>query len=143
LCERRKLDKIALGSAAMIAQRLHHTSFPVRDLDRSVEFYRDTLGLEPIARPDLGVPGAWFRAGACEVHLIARFEGVDLGGPPPVLNPMGCHTAFAIEDYEETVAKLKERGLEILEAGREIGQLWVRDPDGHIIELIAADRRPR
>ena len=122
----------------MLARRLHHASFPVTDLERARGFYEGVLGLEPIERPDLGFPGAWYRAGECEVHLIVPFEGMDVGAPPHELNPMAVHTAFAIDDYSAVVARLNEAGLEVLELGEEAGQLWVRDPDGNIIELIAA-----
>ena len=41
--------------------------------------------------------------------------------------------------YEEFVALLKQRGLPVVETNRELGQLFVQDPDGNVIELI----RPR
>ncbi len=123
----------------MIARRLHHASFPVSDLERSRAFYQDVLGLEPIERPDLGFPGAWFRAGGCEVHLIVPFEGMDVGTRPVGLNPMAVHTAFTIDEYSPIVARLKAAGLEVLELGEDAGQLWVRDPDGNVIELIVAE----
>lgn len=106
---------------------------------RSQRFYEDVLGLEPIERPDLGFPGAWYRAGDCEVHLIVPIDGMDVGAPPVELNPMAVHTAFTIDDYSAVVARLKSAGLELLELGAEAGQLWIRDPDGNVIELIAAD----
>ena len=118
---------------------LNHVSFPVQDLDRAVHFYRDVLGLAPIPRPDLPFPGAWLGgSGGIQVHLIEPPPGAPLGSPPPSLNPLGGHIAFAIDDYDAVVAALHEAGIETLEAGPEVGQLWVRDPDGHLIELIAA-----
>ena len=45
-----------------------------------------------------------------------------------------------MESYDETVAHLKSHGLEVLETNADFGQMWVRDPDGHIIELTAAGR---
>ncbi len=124
-------------------QGLNHVSFPVQDLARSLRFYQDLLGLEPIARPNLPFPGAWLRAGEAQVHLIVPPEGAPLGAPPPSLNPLAGHVAFAIDDYAAVVAALHAAGLEVLEAGSEIGQLWVRDPDGHLIELIRAREHPR
>ncbi len=118
----------------------HHMSFPVRDLQRSREFYEGVLGLRQKPRPDFGFPGVWYQAGPCEVHLIQAPEGVDVGAPPESLNPMGRHAAFGIADYESALAHLRERGLEVLETSRESGQMWVKDPDGHVIELIV-DRR--
>lgn len=118
----------------------HHTSFPVKDLERSRHFYEQVLGLETKPRPDFGFPGVWYQAGGCEVHLIQTIPGVDVGDPPPALNPMARHAAFGVRDYAETLEHLRAHGLEVLETSPDQGQMWVRDPDGHIIELIV-DRR--
>ena len=124
----------------MIARGMSHVSFPVRDLARSLGFYRDLLGFAEVPRPDLGVPGAWLRAGDAEVHLIAGVDALPLGEPPPVLNPAAHHVAFRIDDYRGTAERLHAHGLQVLEAGASAGQMWVQDPDGHIIELIAVTR---
>ncbi len=124
----------------MIAKRLDHVSVPVRDLARSRAFYRDVLGLAPVPRPDLGFPGAWLRAGDAQVHLIEVPDDFQGGTPPPHLNPLAGHTAFAIDDYDAALTTLRHHGLDVLALGPEAGQLWVRDPDGHIIELIATRR---
>ena len=50
---------------------------------------------------------------------------------------MANHQAFSVADYQKTLDHLKSKGLEVLETSPERGQMWVRDPDGHIIELIA------
>ena len=120
--------------------RAHHVSFSVSDLERSRQFYEGILGLEQKPRPDFGFPGVWYQAGSCEVHLIQTIPGVDVGSPPPSLNPMARHTAFGIDDYAATLEHLKSHGLEVLETTPQQGQMWVRDPDGHIVELIV-DRR--
>jgi glyoxylase I family protein len=124
----------------MRALRVDHVSFAVRDLERSLAFYRDVLGLRPAPRPDLGFPGAWLAAGEAQVHLIEVPADFDAGSPPASLNPLGGHAAFAIDDYTTTLAALQARGLEVLALGADAGQMWVRDPDGNIIELIAGRR---
>jgi catechol 2,3-dioxygenase-like lactoylglutathione lyase family enzyme len=124
----------------MIARRVDHVSFAVRDLARSLAFYRDVLGLEPVPRPDLGIPGAWLGAGGAQVHLIEVPADFDAGAPPRALNPMAGHAAFGIDDYDAALAALQKKGLEVLAFGRDAGQMWVKDPDGHIIELISARR---
>ena len=124
----------------MIARRVDHVSFAVRDLARSLAFYRDVLGLEPAPRPDLGIPGAWLQAGDAQVHLIEVGADFEAGTPPPRLNPAAGHAAFGIDDYDAALAALERRGLEVLAFGKAAGQMWVRDPDGHIIELISLRR---
>ena len=114
----------------------HHMSFPVSDLDRSRAFYEYVLGLNPIPRPDLGgLRGIWYAAGDCEVHLIETPAGADVGETPPSLNPLARHAAFAIEDYEDALSQLRDQNFEVVES-RKAGQMWICDPDGHIIELI-------
>jgi len=124
----------------MIARRVDHVSFAVRDLARSLAFYRDVLGLEPAPRPDLGIPGAWLQAGDAQVHLIEVPADFDAGTPPAMLNPAAGHAAFGIDDYDAALAQLHARGLEVLAFGATAGQMWVKDPDGHVIELISARR---
>ena len=63
----------------------------------------------------------------------------DVGAPPPALNPLARHAAFAVDDYAEARGELQAHGLEVFESAK-AGQMWVRDPDGHIIELIVAKR---
>jgi catechol 2,3-dioxygenase-like lactoylglutathione lyase family enzyme len=121
----------------MIARSVHHISFAVRDLARSQHFYEEILGLELIERPDLGLPGVWYRAGNAEVHLIATPEGVAVGSAPPSLTPLANHQAFAVDDYAKTLDFLEAREVEVLRTTPEAGQLWIRDPDGNVIELIA------
>ena len=120
----------------MIALRVHHISFAVSDLAAARRFYEGVLELEPIPRPELGLAGIWYRAGTSEVHLIATPPGADVGAAPGRLTPLANHSAFAIADYASTLARLKARGIEVLETNAERGQLWVRDPDGNVLELI-------
>ena len=121
----------------MITQGVHHVSFAVSDLDASRGFYEGVLGLEPIERPDLGLPGVWYRAGALEVHLIAKPEGFDGGHGPEKLTPLANHTAFAVDDYAACLEAVHGLGLEVVATSPEMGQMWIRDPDGNVIELIA------
>ena len=124
----------------MIARRVDHVSFAVRDLARSLEFYRSVLGLELAPRPDLGIPGAWLQAGDAQVHLIEVPADFDAGRPPAALNPAAGHAAFGIDDYDTALARLRAHDLDVLAFGESSGQMWVRDPDGNIIELIAVRR---
>ena len=121
-----------------IARSVNHVSFPVRDLARSLTFYRDLLGLEIVPRPDFGIDGAWLGAGNAQIHLIVTMDGMQVDTPPPTLNPAASHLAFTTDDYAATLARMQAASLEVLAAGPEVGQMWVRDPDGHVIELIDA-----
>ena len=121
----------------MITDSLHHVSLSVEDLDASLHFYCDILGLSKIDRPDFGFPGAWLQAGAVQVHLIVAPDGIDTGAPPEKLTPLANHTAFSVSDYQKTVAALESHGLVVTKTNPEIGQLWVPDPSGNVIEFTA------
>jgi glyoxylase I family protein len=109
---------------------LHHASIRVSDLARSIAFYEGVLGLRPIARPDFGIAGRWYGIGGGQLHLI---EGVAPGGN---LDPTGPHFALAVDDLGAARRELAAAGVETLDPGG--SQLWLRDPDGNVIELTDA-----
>ncbi len=120
----------------MIVKRAHHASLSVADVERSRSFYEGVLGLSTIERPDFGFPGVWYQAGDIQLHLIQVPAGVDVGSNPPGTNPLAHHLAFEIEDYAATCEALAAHGVKALETGAEVGQIFVSDPDGNVIELI-------
>ena len=118
-----------------IVARVHHSSFPVRDLDASIAFYEGVLGLERLPRPDMGVPGVWLGVGDAQIHLIhdpARVT-VSLEGEP---DPRGRHEAFAVADLDATREYLAERGIVPVGGRHGVRQMWIKDPDGHVLEFI-------
>jgi catechol 2,3-dioxygenase-like lactoylglutathione lyase family enzyme len=119
----------------MIGSRVHHIAYAVRDLATARRFYEDVLGLETVERPDFGLPGVWYAAGDAQLHLIQTPEGVDVGAAPPSLTPLANHNAFAIDDYAAALAHFRRHGVDVLETNPELGQMWVRDPDGHVLEF--------
>ena len=123
----------------MLANGVHHLSYTVTDLERSRAFYESVMGLETISRPEMGIAGIWYSAGNSEIHLI------ELKGPEKEstkLTPLANHNAFAIDDYQQVLEQLKGHAVEVLETTPERGQMWIRDPDGNVLELIAPPRPP-
>lgn len=81
------------------------TRLPAQDLERARAFYRDKLGLEPIAeRPG----GLLYQCGGGEFALFATSGA-----------PSGTHTqvAFTVADLEAVVAGLRARGVVFEEYG--------------------------
>jgi glyoxylase I family protein len=120
----------------MLVEGAHHFSLAVADIETARVFYSDLLGLPELERPDFGLPGIWYQAGAVQLHLIQTPPGVDVGSQAGALTPLAQHIAFAIGDYAAVHSRLEAEGLEMLTAGPESGQLFVRDPDGNTIEFI-------
>jgi lactoylglutathione lyase len=122
---------------------LYETHLPVADLDRSIAFYRDQLGLT-LARevPERGI--AFFWIGAPETGMLGLWQSVR--GPLR----MGLHLAFRTskervlsgpEDLRAAgIAPLGFNG-EPVEEPVVIGwmpalSLYFKDPDGHSLELL-------
>ncbi|NET38472.1 MAG: glyoxalase [Cyanothece sp. SIO1E1] len=116
--------------------QLNHTAIHVADLEKSIAFYRDVLQLEPMGRPDFDFPGAWFQTGPDqELHLINK-DAQDHSVPSE------RHTAYRIPDMAAAKAHLDSLGIEYRGPQyRPDGplQLFLSDPDGHVIELTQLD----
>ena len=113
---------------------LNHVAIHVADVARSVEFFRRVLRLEQIERPAFDFPGAWFRLGAQqELHLIGnRDEPVSSGA-------RSNHFALRVDDTVAWEEHLKQVGVDFRpRKPRPDGamQIFLRDPDGHFIELF-------
>lgn len=109
---------------------LHHASIRVADVGRSTAFYERLLGLRTLERPDLGLPGVWYGIGGGQLHLI---ESQAMGAE---IDPSGPHFAIAVADLDAARRELAAAGVATLDPGG--NQLWLRDPDGNVIELTGA-----
>ena len=124
---------------------IQHCALVVGDLERSKRFYGDVLGLEEIPRPSsFAFAGAWFRAGADEVHLIVESDTTMRAGasaPGSALEfGLVTHLAFEVDSLADTLVRLRDRGVEVgggpMARGDGVDQAFVRDPDGYIVEVF-------
>lgn len=121
----------------MRAAGLNHVSVVAHDLDESVRFYVDVLGLEPLPTPDFGFPVQWLRAGSLQVHLFER----------PDDPPTYAHFAFEVDDVVALYEHARELGVldhssfgyAIAELPGGEAQLYIRDPAGNLLELDHPD----
>src|ERR1700744_389142 len=85
----------------MTVTGMEHFTILTNELDRTVAFYREHLGLEPGARPAFPFPGAWLYCnGRAVLHVVA---GRELPDPP---SGVIDHMAFAAAGLGETVRRL-------------------------------------
>lgn len=114
---------------------LNHVAIHVKDVEASCEFYARVLQLPRLPRPAFTFPGAWFQLGAAqELHIIGeRTE-------PVVAHNRGNHFALRVDDLDAWERRLGELGVKHMPRKTRpdgILQLFLRDPDGHVIELFA------
>ena len=113
---------------------IRHTGIRITDVTKAKEFYGQILGLTELPRPELPVPGAWYECNGVQVHLIGDSDTMrDIPG-------VGPHIAVQVEDLAQAKQELTARGIAFHEltpppSMRTSPVLFVRDPDGNVVEL--------
>ena len=133
-----------------------HTGFVVRDLEKTVAFYRDVVGLE--------VQSSYERTGATisqvvgyeNAHLLITTLGTENGhileliqylSPPPEERPTeersvlgAAHLAFLVDDIDATFQTLIGGGARPMNPPTEVAPgrkaCYLQDPDHNWIELL-------
>ena len=120
-----------------LADAMAVTTIPVTDLERSLPFYRDVLGLPVLEQTPFAI-----RFGAGAATQISTYKR-----PPIERGHTTCH--FEVADIEAAVADLRARGvafeeydLPMLRTVNGIAPLgptargaWLKDPDGNVLGL--------
>ncbi|MHA2407998.1 MAG: VOC family protein [Candidatus Ranarchaeia archaeon] len=128
--------------------RILHTSITVKDMDTSIKFYRDIMGLQLQRRrkiPENKAEIAFFVDGESDAQIELTFweekedwnEGDELD-----------HLAFAVRDMDEAMKKFREEKVDIaLEPyslkGSTTRIAFIKDPNGIWLELIESARAKR
>jgi len=116
-----------------------HAMVRVRDLEASLGFYRDALGLVETRRkdyPEGRFTLVYLAAPAnpeVEVELTWNYDPEDYGSA----RNFG-HLAFAVDDIYATCTRLQAHGVDILRPPRDGRMAFVRSPDAISIELLQA-----
>ena len=146
----------------MTVSRIHHVGVTVASIERSLRFYRDLLGLQPLGDARLTDPRIATLLGTDAIDL--RVLDLDSGDGRVIelleyAHPRGRavgytsrdagtgHVALQVDDLDRVRAGIEEAGgsvisREAVTAGDADGifaharLLYVRDPDGMILELV-------
>ena len=115
-----------------------HTMVRVNDIDKSLEFYCDGLGLEEVRRIEseqgrftlvfLAAPGD----SDAQIEMTYNWDGDKLGDGSRNFG----HLAYAVEDIYQTCQKLKDGGVVINRPPRDGHMAFVRSPDNISIEIL-------
>jgi glyoxylase I family protein len=130
---------------------LHHVTAISRDLERTAGFYRDALGLELVEAgvndDDPGTRHFWFGLpGGAPGTLVSFLEYPEMAdGRAGAGAPH--HFALAVDSAEELAAWvdfLRDRGIPCTDIFNRGGfeSVYLRDPDGHIVELATRGPGP-
>ena len=116
-----------------------HNNFNVLDLEKSLKFYEEALGLKEVRRME--VPDGSFilvylgddtTAHTLELTWLRDWER------PYKLGDNEFHLALAVDDFQAAYEKHKEMGVICFE-NKEMGIYFISDPDGYWIEIIPAE----
>jgi len=119
----------------MTVSAMNHFTILTDDLDKTMAFYREFLGLQPGPRPPFTFPGAWLYAeGASHaiLHVIADRPRAEL------LKGVIDHNAFTGQGLTETIRKLQARGIPYDLKRLPLyatWQLFFLDPNGAKVEI--------
>lgn len=116
-----------------------HTMVRVSDIESSLRFYRDALGLEVLSRREfpqgrytlvfLAAPGD----SAAQVELTFNWDPEEYSGG----RNFG-HLAYAVDDIYAACRRLMEHGVTLNRPPRDGRMAFVRSPDGISVELLQA-----
>jgi catechol 2,3-dioxygenase-like lactoylglutathione lyase family enzyme len=138
----------------------NHTGQVVTDLERSKRFYREVFGFTPwyeITPPDemtaklssltppLGVTASYLTLDGFVLELM-HYSVPGAGAPfrARTMNEPGLtHLSISVDDVRATAEKAVEFGGSIIEESDVGLALFIRDPDGQLLELLPVTYRDR
>ncbi|MFP4564515.1 MAG: VOC family protein [Spirochaetia bacterium] len=143
--------------------KLLHSAVSVVDIEKSIAFYRDLLGLELLFGPtpeasgeelsrSLGVENVRLRQAVLRVpgtdNQIELLEYSGENRPArrqlPQNAPGHAHIAFQVDDMGAMIERLEEKGVDFFPGPTRIDEgplsgwswLYLKDPEGTVIELV-------
>jgi lactoylglutathione lyase len=123
----------------MKVKKLLHTRMRVSDLDQTIQFYTNVLGLEVLERKTSprGSQLAFLKVpNSDELIELTSFPP---SGPVKVQEDL-VHLAFQVESLDETITSLNAKGIKITDGPTQTSSgsrfIFIDAPDGYEIELI-------
>jgi len=129
-----------------------HVGMVTGDMDKSLAFYCDLLGLSLHLRKTManGTEVAFLDAGGGMLEIFAPPGGSARAGDLPASTSGVLHITFRVDSVDESFATLEAAGVEIKERPRAAVNsevldrvAFLRDPDGIIVELAERRHAPK
>jgi lactoylglutathione lyase len=121
-----------------MVKKLLHTRYRVKDLEKTVSFYRDVLGLQEVRRHTSGRGSqlVFFKAPQSEEEIeICKFDE----SGPVVVGPDLTHLAFEVDDLDAFARESAAKGYPLSDGPHPSGNgriAFIDAPEGYEIELI-------
>lgn len=117
----------------MRAYRLNHVSIHADNLEESVRFYTEVLGLEKIPTYTFAFPVQYLRLGEQQLHIFERETAA----------PQFHHIAVDVDDFEGAFERARDLRIhdetaffsDVYELPDGAVQMYVRDPAGNLVEV--------
>jgi catechol 2,3-dioxygenase-like lactoylglutathione lyase family enzyme len=151
----------------MTVRGLWHFSFTVSDIENSIAFYRDVLGLELVHRqrsdnaytrrlvgyPDavlevaqFRIPGEAVPVSGHHLELVQYLQPVGVRGSREICNPGAAHLALQVDDLDAEYERLELLGVRFVSPPNRITEginrggatCYFRDPDDIVLEICEA-----
>ena len=126
-------------SVQMMVKKLLHTRYRVSDLEKTISFYKDVLGLEEVRRSTSGRGSqlVFLKApGSEELIEICKFDE----SGPVLVGPDLTHLAFEVEDLDAFAAHAAALGYPLSDGPHRAASgsaiAFIDAPEGYEIELI-------
>jgi len=123
----------------MKVKKLLHTRMRVSDMDQTIAFYTEVLGLEVLERKTSprGSHLAFLRVpNSDELIELCSFPP---SGPVRVQEDL-VHLAFQVENLDDTIASLNKKGVRVTDGPTNPSSgsrfIFIDAPDGYEVELI-------
>jgi lactoylglutathione lyase len=122
-----------------MVKKLLHTRMRVNDIERTIKFYQDALGLTVTGR-HLSPRGAQI-VFLSTPNSEEEIEICQLPGAPSVqVQPDLMHLAFEVESIEALTAEIEKKGFKLSDGPTKTGSgsilAFIDAPEGYEIELI-------
>lgn len=116
--------------------KMVHQNFNVSDLDKSLAFYEEALGLKEVHRK-VAEDGSFIIVYIANESTPFQLELTWLRDHPQKYDLGECefHLAFQVDDYEAAYQKHNEMGC-ICYVNEKMGIYFINDPDGYVLEVV-------
>ncbi len=125
-------------------KRLLHTRYRVQDLEKTVSFYKDVLGLEETRRHTSGRGSqlVFFKAPGSEEEIeLCKFDE----SGPVVVGPDLTHLAFEVDSIDEFARQAAAKGYPLSDGPHRNSDggaiAFIDAPEGYEVELIERAKR--